>query len=84
LPSGWKVIDSHRRDAATVFLHHPCTVADDSYNAAVREKGRFSSTSQGFRKVINKGDDAHCDFRLDFRGAIGHCDLVQRNNVLPL
>jgi hypothetical protein len=41
LPSGWKVIDSHRRDAATDFLHHPCTVADDSHNAAMREKGRF-------------------------------------------
>jgi hypothetical protein len=30
--------------------------------------------------VIDKRDDAHWDFRLDFRDAIAHCDLVQGNN----
>ena len=74
-----KVIDTHRRDAATGFFAPSCTVADDSQNAAVKGEP-FLSTSQVLTRVINKGDDAHCDFRLDFRGAIGHCDLVQRNN----
>jgi hypothetical protein len=45
------------------------------------EKTWVSSISQVLTRVINKRDEAHCDFLLDFRSAITHCHLVQRNNV---
>jgi hypothetical protein len=49
--------------------------------AAAKGDKPFSIDIPGAYGVINKGDDAHCDFRLDFRDAIAHCDLVQRNNA---
>jgi len=63
------------------FPHHSCTVADDFQGATARQRTSFSSTPQVLTRIIKKGDDAHCDFRLDFRDAIAHCHLVQRNNV---
>jgi hypothetical protein len=59
-----------------LFPHHSCTVA----SAVKGEKSLFIDI-QVVMRVINRGDDTHCDFRLDFRDAIAHCDLVQRNHV---
>ena len=64
-----------------LFLHHSCTVANDSQDEAVKGEKSLFIDIQVVMRVINKGDDAHCDFRLDFRDAIAHCDLVQRNHV---
>jgi hypothetical protein len=81
LRTGGNVIDSHRRDAATIFPHHSSTVVGDSQIAAANGGRAFFIDILRPYQGINKSDDAHCEFRLDFRDAIGHCDLVQRNNV---
>jgi hypothetical protein len=82
LRSEERAIGLHRGNAARVFPHHFCT-GSRNQQTACREgkKAAFSSALQRLTSVIDKYDDVHSHFRLDFRGVIAHCDLVQRNNV---
>jgi hypothetical protein len=59
----------------------PALGAGELQSPAVKEKGRFSSVLHRLTMIINKCDDVHSDFRLDFHAAIAHCGLVRRNNV---
>jgi hypothetical protein len=63
------------------FCTIPAPALAMSQMPPVQEKGRFLSAVHLLTGVISKCDDVHRHFRLDFRGANAHCDLVQRNNV---